>query len=170
MSAAAIIQNLAPLLHGTQLKPLQAPAKRRDRVYAKRVPSCLTPAARAEVVMAARAGRSIHQVAYEHSCAEAVVTELWLRDIERRLMSLARSGALGVLVAAGSAAGVALDAWQATVCGEGAAVQRTFRVRRSRGRRRDGLEDGVQAEAIGFRRGESRTGTEVVWPWEGDHA
>ena len=164
MTAAAIAHDLASVFGRTQVTPLQTSVKRRDRVYAKRVPSCLTPAARAEAVMSARAGRSIHQVAYEHSCAEAVVTELWFRDIERRLMALARSGALGLAVAATSIAGVALDAWEAAVRDDGAAVERIFRTRRTRGRRRDGLEDGLQVEAIGFRRGESRTGTEIVWP------
>lgn len=61
----------------------------RDRVYAKRVPSSLTPRQQREAIDSVRAGRSFHAVAYELSCAEIVIAELYMRDVERRALRLA---------------------------------------------------------------------------------
>lgn len=60
----------------------------RKRPY-KRVPSALTPEQRIEAVNSLRAGRNVHQVACELSCAPWVVMELWLRAETRELRRVA---------------------------------------------------------------------------------
>lgn len=62
----------------------KGPVRKSDRVYANRVPSALTPERQREAVRAVRAGRSIHQVAAEFSVSETVISELWMRDVQRK--------------------------------------------------------------------------------------
>jgi hypothetical protein len=50
----------------------------KQRAY-KRVPSALTPEQRIQAVQSLRAGRNVHQVACELSCAPWVVMELYIR-------------------------------------------------------------------------------------------
>lgn len=62
-----------------------------DRVYAKRVPSALTPDRQRDAVRQVRAGRSVHQVAAEFSVSETVIFELWKRDTDRKTKELLES-------------------------------------------------------------------------------
>jgi hypothetical protein len=62
---------------------LESIASVRKRPY-KRVPSALTPAQRLQAVQSLQAGRNVHQVACELSCAPWVVMELWVRAEFRR--------------------------------------------------------------------------------------
>lgn len=62
----------------------QATARKTDRVYAKRVPSALTPDQQRDALREVRAGRSVHQVAADKSVSESVILELWHRDTQRK--------------------------------------------------------------------------------------
>jgi hypothetical protein len=67
-----------------QSRAVQSIENARKRPY-KRVPSALTVEQRAEAVNSLRAGRNVHQVACEFSCAPWVVMELWVRAETREL-------------------------------------------------------------------------------------
>jgi hypothetical protein len=54
-------------------------------VYAKRVPSYLTPDRQRQAVRDVRAGRYVHHVAQEYGVANSVILELCQRDLERRV-------------------------------------------------------------------------------------
>lgn len=77
-------EKVTPIRPAAQRQSREVAERKRNRVYAKRVPSVLPMERRAEIVSSVRAGRSIHQVAQEHSVAEVVVVELWVRDLARR--------------------------------------------------------------------------------------
>jgi hypothetical protein len=66
----------------------QSQEKRRNTLNAKRVPSYLTVERQREAVREVRAGRSVHQVAKDKSVSEAVILELYQRDLERRTRDL----------------------------------------------------------------------------------
>jgi hypothetical protein len=66
----------------------QPDGRKRNRVYAKRVPSYLTPDRQRDAVRSVRAGRAVHHVAQEFGVAESVILELCQRDLERRVRDL----------------------------------------------------------------------------------
>lgn len=77
---ATILQFPSPS-QGPGPQPAAAKRKRPN----KRVPSCLTGQRQNEALSCVRAGRSIYQTAKEFSVGECVITELFLRSLERRL-------------------------------------------------------------------------------------
>lgn len=66
--------------------------KKRQRVYAKRVPSSLPPEKKVLALGWLKSGRNVHQCAQEFSCSEVVIVEVWLRDVARRLAALEHGG------------------------------------------------------------------------------
>ena len=74
----------APGSRVPQSRAAQVTGIQSKRSY-KRVPSALTLEQRAEAVGWLRAGRNVHQVACELSCAPWVVMELWVRAETREL-------------------------------------------------------------------------------------
>ena len=94
-SAACVEVRAVPVLD--QASGSQVARAKRDRVYAKRVPSGLTDWAKDQAVAWLRAGRSVHQVAAELACAAQVPLELWLgrheselRDLKLRMAAVER--------------------------------------------------------------------------------
>lgn len=71
----------------------EPPQRKAHRRYPKRAPSSLVPEQRAFALRSAKYGRSLHDVSVEFSVAAIVPIELWLRDIERRLMVVERRAA-----------------------------------------------------------------------------
>jgi hypothetical protein len=73
--------------------PAQGPGSqpdgaKRKRRYPKRMPSSLSITDRAIALSSLLRGRSLHEVSLELSVASAVPTEIWLRNLEKRLVRL----------------------------------------------------------------------------------
>jgi hypothetical protein len=117
-----------------------------NRKPSHQVPSTVMAPLREEIVAAMRAGRNVAQTAKEYDASAFVPVELWLRNLERRVVAIELAmRRAGVAIACLLMTCVALEFIEAASGYSEPSVERAFRSRSRRSRRR--RDDSAAIEA-----------------------